>query len=337
MLYIGTQITAIGDTLTPISEEELLTRIHSQNTFVQQLTEQLRIIRSVDEKQYAIVKKKLPYVVCGHFNPAVRRLENFAYIESFVVDIDHIVAKGLNIEELKQKFRRDERVMLCFVSPSQDGLKLLFRLSERCCDAGVFSVFYKEFVLQLSKQYGLEQVIDAKTSDVTRACFISYDKEAYYNPLADAVVLSEYVRVDSTVSLFDQKIELEKQENCVCPDMNLSKKVVDPTGDALARIKEILLQKKSQQNKPQVYVPEEVNVIMEQLKDYLQTMNIQTDAVADISYGKKLRTSVGIVKAETNIFYGKRGYSVVVSPKSGTSAEFNQMVAELIKLFLNIQ
>ena len=51
MLYIGTQITAIGDTLTPISEEELLTRIHSQNTFVQQLTEQLRIIRSVDEKQ----------------------------------------------------------------------------------------------------------------------------------------------------------------------------------------------------------------------------------------------------------------------------------------------
>ena len=37
--------------------------------------------------------------------------ENFAYIESFVVDIDHISEKGLNLETLKQQFQRDERIV----------------------------------------------------------------------------------------------------------------------------------------------------------------------------------------------------------------------------------
>ena len=111
MLYIGTQITAAADLLAPISEEELLCRINTPNTDVHRLTEQLQTVRSVDKKQYDSVKKRLPYFVCGCFNPAIRRTENFAYIESFVVDIDHISEKGLNLETLKQHFQRDERVV----------------------------------------------------------------------------------------------------------------------------------------------------------------------------------------------------------------------------------
>lgn len=80
MLYLGTQITSSGDVLSPLTVEDLLGKINSPDTFVHRMTEQLRIIRSVDEKQYGIVKRKLPYVVCGHFSPAIRRQENFAYI-----------------------------------------------------------------------------------------------------------------------------------------------------------------------------------------------------------------------------------------------------------------
>ena len=335
MLYIGTQITAAADLLAPISEEELLCRINTPNTDVHRLTEQLQTVRSVDKKQYDSVKKRLPYFVCGHFNPAIRRTENFAYIESFVVDIDHISEKGLNLETLKQQFQRDERVVLCFVSPSRDGLKLLFHLSERCYDAGIFSLFYKEFVLQFSHQYGLEQVVDMKTSDVTRACFICYDPNAYYNPLAESILIARYINVHDTATLFEQKRQFDVQAK------NLSKETdalcsAEPDTDALNRIKEILSLKKAKSVSQSVFVPMQVNTIMEQLTEYLLSMEIHIDEVVDISYGKKVRSSMGQHKAETNIFYGKKGYSVVISPRNGTNAEFNEMVADLIKLFLNI-
>lgn len=335
MLYIGTQITAAADLLTPISEEDLLCRINTPNTDVHRLTEQLQTVRSVDKKQYDSVKKRLPYFVCGRFNPAIRRTENFAYIESFVLDIDHITDKGLDLENLKQQFRMDERVVLCFVSPSGDGLKLLFHLSERCYDAGIFSLFYKNFVQQFSHQYGLEQVVDIKTSDVTRACFLNYDPNAYYNPLAEHVSIDHYISVHDTATLFDQKRQLDEQEKCLSKEKDVPCST-EPDADALNRIKEILSLKKAKSVAQSVFVPMQVNTIMEQLTDYLLSMEIHIDEVVDISYGKKVRSSMGQRKAETNIFYGKKGYSVVISPRSGTNSEFNEMVADLIKLFLNI-
>ena len=37
-------------------------------------------------------------------------------------------------------------------------------------------------------------MIDYRTSDVTRACFFSYDAEAYFNPEATTVHLQAYVK-----------------------------------------------------------------------------------------------------------------------------------------------
>ena len=45
----------------------------------------------------------------------------------------------------------------------------------------LYSLFYKKFVKSFSEQYDLQQVVDAKTSDVSRACFLSHDKDAFYN------------------------------------------------------------------------------------------------------------------------------------------------------------
>ena len=73
---------------------------------------------------------------------------------------------------------------MAFCSPGADGLKLLFRLEEKCEDEALFSAFYKQFALTFSQKYQLEGVIDTQTSDVTRACFMSYDPEAWYRPEA---------------------------------------------------------------------------------------------------------------------------------------------------------
>ena len=43
---------------------------------------------------------------------------------------------------------------------------------------------------------------------------------------------------------------------------------------------------------------------------------------------------LGKREAEINLFYGKRGFSVVQTPRSGTNAELNDLMAELIDNFL---
>lgn len=40
-------------------------------------------------------------------------------------------------------------------------------------------------------------------------------------------------------------------------------------------------------------------------------------------------------QAEINLFFGKKGFSVVQSPRTGTNAELNQLMADLIIGMIN--
>lgn len=296
----------------------------------------LYIVRTVDGKQYSVLKRQLPYIVCGTFNPAIRRTENFAYIDSFIVDLDHLSAHGQDTCTIRMRLLTDNRVQLCFVSPSQDGLKLLFKLKERCYDAGIFSLFYKAFVHKFAVQYDLEQLVDIRTSDVTRACFLSWDKDAHYNPIAEAVDINGYINAQSPQSLFEQKRAQDKSAHHAEAKAESAPQTAEPDSAAVARIKEILsLQRAKKEAKP-VYVPEEVSDIMDKLSEYLTSLDIQTDAILPIQYGQKIRCTLEGKHGECNIFYGKRGFSVVISPRGGTDSTFNEMLAELIKGFLTV-
>ena len=181
MIMYGTNIQLADDLLQKMQESELYDRIVHPEAQVEAKIRQLRVVYQIAPKQYNEQKRTLPYVVCGIFNPSYRRTENFGYTECFVLDIDHLSEKGLTVDAVKNRIRNDERVLLSFASPSEDGVKLMFRLRERCYDSGLFSVFYKEFLRRFSEQYQLEQVADKRTSDVTRACFMSADRDAYFN------------------------------------------------------------------------------------------------------------------------------------------------------------
>lgn len=334
MLYLGKQITSSADVLQPITEEELLAMLQQPQPEICSMIEQLRIVRTVDGKQYSVLKRQLPYIVCGTFNPAIRRTENFAYIDRFIVDLDHLSAYGQDACTIRMRLLTDNRVQICFVSPSQDGLKLLFKLKERCYDAGLFSLFYKTFVHKFAVQYDLEQLVDTRTSDVTRACFLSWDKDAHYNPLADAVDINDYINAQSPQSLFEQKRAQDKAAQQTETKQESSSQTAEPDSAAVVRIKEILsLQRAKTATKP-VYVPEEVSDIMDKLSEYLTALDVQVDAILPIQYGQKIRCTLEGKHGECNIFYGKRGFSVVISPRGGTDSTFNGMLAELIKGFL---
>ena len=57
--------------------------------------------------------------------------------------------------------------------------------------------------------------------------------------------------------------------------------------------------------------------------------------IVNIQYAKKIKVRMGQKEAEVNLFYGKRGFSVVISPRRGTNEELNNVVAELIQQFVN--
>lgn len=335
MVQAGKNISVAGDELQKVQVEYLFHAIRNPNMDIQNKIRQLRIVRNIDSKQYAFLKRQLPYFVCGLFNPNIRRTENFAYTQYFVVDIDHLSDKGIAIKELRTKLESDDRVCLSFISPSEDGLKIMFKLEERCYDPGLYSLFYKCFTTDFSKKYGLEQVTDSRTSDVTRACFISYDPEVYYNPNATSVNLEAYVDSSNPNELFEAKKRFESAENEEKRTKSEEKeRKEDVDSDVINQIKTILNNSPKKIEKPPVYVPEQLNEIIEDLTNFIISTGTIVQEITNISYGKKIKVAVGHRLGEINLFYGKKGFTVVKSARTGTSPEINDMIAGLIESFL---
>lgn len=335
MIMFGTNIQSADDSLRKMEETELYQSIVQPEVHVAAKIRQLRVAYRIAPKQYSEQKRTLPYVVCGIFNPPFRKTENFGYIESFIIDIDHLSSKGLSISQLKARLQTDDRILLAFSSPSEDGVKVMFRLCERCYDAGLFSVFYKEFLRNFSEQYQLEQVADTRTSDVTRACFLSSDSEAYFNEHCTPVGLNMYVQSSDPLAMFDMMARQKKEEKEKAPASQQVSAHSELDKEILEKIKQCLNPKsKLVRNKPEAFVPEQLNLIIGDLVAYIEDTGLSVGEVIDIQYGKKLRISMGMKQAEINVFFGKKGFSVVQSPKSGTNPELNELSAQLIQSFI---
>ncbi len=334
MIQAGKSITTKEDRLTKVKVEYLYHKLIKPESSIEKHIRQLRIIRQMDSRQYNMLKKQLPYIVCGIFNPPVRRTINFAYTEYFIIDIDNLTEKGMDVTTLINGLESDSRVLLSFVSPGEDGLKLVFKLKERCYDAGIYSLFYKVFVKQFSNQYSLNQVIDTSTSDVTRACFISFDPNSYFNPAADTIDLQKFIDTSNISELFQVKKTIEK-ELAESPPQKSKKEKSEPDDEAMLKIKELLNPNlKTKIKKKEAYVPDELNIIIEDLISYLSDAGLIIKEVINIHYVKKIRLKLNLKEAEINIFYGSKGYSVVQSPRRGTDDKLNELCADLIQQFL---
>ncbi|RMD70198.1 MAG: virulence protein E, partial [Bacteroidetes bacterium] len=191
-LQTGLHITRRNDPLREITLKRLYEGIRHSKEPLRDAIEQLRAVKSVDENQYRQMKTGLPYFVCGVFHPPVRRLENLAAMHYLLLDLDHLGHIDTTPHQLRQRLRADERLVMDFVSPGGDGLKLLFALSEPVFDAELFRRLYKWFALQFAEQYGLQEVVDMRTHDPTRACFLSADPEARLNEQAVPVDVAAF-------------------------------------------------------------------------------------------------------------------------------------------------
>jgi hypothetical protein len=334
MVQFGKSITTPGDPLQKIPLERLFLGIQKPKQKFQDFIEQLRMVRSLDEQQYRHLKKQLPYFVCGIFHPAIRRREHFATIESFVLDLDHLEEAGLSMEVLREKLAQIPEVLMLFASPSLDGIKVLFRLSEPCSDMALFSSFYKLFAQRFAEKHGLERVIDYKTSDVTRACFMSVDEQAYLNMEAESVQLQGFIPDLN----FDQAEKDIKQAEAFlkkAQTAEMKKENKDLGAEALLKIKQRLNPHYRQPREKQYHVPTQIDKALPTLNEALGEFEMKILESQPINYGRKIKVVCQELWAELNIFYGKKGFRVVKTTKSGSNLELATLAAQAVDQILS--
>lgn len=338
-MLLGKHITKPGEVLQEVAIERVYKATLNPDGQTAVLVNRLRAIRAIDIKNYNKLKTRLPYLVCGLFHPKIRKKENFLYTERFIVDIDHISEFELDIEELKTKFKQDPRVELYYTSPSGDGLKLFFRLTEQISDSGYYSLFYKAFSVEFARQYSLGAAVDLKTNDVSRCCFVSHDPDAYFNSDIERVDPNKFLPKDEASSLdalhknlkeIERTFEKEKKDLDIIPS---GPEVL--TDDILVKIKEKMGMKIRQAKEKYYFQPEELDEIIPQILAQLESVGIKLLNMQPISYGRQLKIGAATRWAEINVFYGQKGMSIVASSKSGSNRELSEHVVEFLKSSLH--
>lgn len=138
-------------------------------------TEKLRSFEQKDEAR-AFKAVSFDYVsFSGTFNKrSDKELINHSGL--LTIDFDHVQ----DIPALKKKLLADEyfETELLFISPSGDGLKWII-----CADLSEVSHqdYFKAVAAYILDTYHLE--VDNSGKDISRACFLPHDPEAFINPV----------------------------------------------------------------------------------------------------------------------------------------------------------
>jgi hypothetical protein len=164
----------------PITDTESLSNITTFELYLKLKIPELRDVISrirgtKDKNERDILKSKyLPYVTpSGIYSK--RNQSNFIEHSGIIcLDFDHV----LNLDDLKNKLRSDKEIdtLLLFLSPSGNGYKWFVRIPKN-----EFShVLYFEAIKNYIKiTYDIN--VDSSCRNISRACFISYDPDAYMN------------------------------------------------------------------------------------------------------------------------------------------------------------
>ena len=165
---------------------------------------------------------------------------------------------------------------------------------------------------------------------------MSIDPDVYYTPVAELVDWEQIVNEQNSMALFENVKQVEEEQHQLGKECEKDELVSnEPGAETMQRIKSLLNPARAKKEKIKEYfVPGILNDIIGDLKRYIEETGAIVTEIRDISYGKKIGVQVGLKFAEINLFYGKRGFNVVKSPKQGTSEELNAVVAELVTAFI---
>ncbi len=316
---IGYAITSSGEQMGTCTLEELFEKVASlSETDLSRETSRLRKLMTLDKSVYKTVKTRLPYVVGSVFKHGIRKKEHLLAAHYFVLDVDHI---PIHESRVPESIRSHSAVALAFVSPGGEGLKIFCRLSTPCSDPDLFSAAYKRFASRFAEETELTGKMDLRTSDVTRACFLAHDPHAYFNPLALTVDWAVTTEVfESGPVNTDEEGQPGESGGINEEAYKAVLKAINPQAP-VRRVRE-------------VFLPEPLLQFQNSIEGICREVNLEIVSVQPIQYGLKIVAKHGYRIAEVNVFYGKRGFSVVKSPKTGTDRVLTDLLHDSLFAYL---
>ena len=168
--------------------EEILETI--QNGTYRNQIEKLRKLKSIGEdKNASELKQSLPAFTVSSTFKSRRKLE---YLEDYngILHLDY--DKVDDVSKYKEQVKEIPYTLAAFVSPSGNGLKVFVRTTsslEQHTETFESIKNYYDNILGITS--------DKSVKDVTRLCFVSYDKSMYYNDSAEVFDMNSFMSVVS--------------------------------------------------------------------------------------------------------------------------------------------
>jgi len=167
---------------------------------------------------------------------------------------------------------------------------------------------YKSFSRAFSLDYKLINYIDFKNCDVSRISFICHDPQAWYNENPVCIDPGEWYEEEPQTEMAQTSHQYDAQDS------------LDPESyRAILKI----LDTKPKSTKPQLALAPAIELKLPELEEAFRMYQIIISEKEPIQYGVKIRLKKDKAKGEINIYYGKRGFQVVSSPRRGTMEELN--------------
>ncbi|PZP52082.1 MAG: hypothetical protein DI598_01620 [Pseudopedobacter saltans] len=195
------------------SIEEISLVIKKDEYSIKETQERIRACSSKDERQ-KIKAYMLPYFTpSGLFS--VRKKDGLIQHSGFIcIDIDDLdsdLMDKINLKEIEKD------IILYFISPSGNGYKVIMRI-----DHDTFSqeenynscIKYLSHKLDLSKSY-----FDKACKDVARACYVSFDPNAYFNSEYNTVPTIDKILNDSGI----EEVISNNKEMTISPIQRIGK------------------------------------------------------------------------------------------------------------------
>lgn len=130
-----------------------------------------------DEKQRQFIKSSLPNITVNGVFP--HRCDDgiTIYNQFTALDFDHIPTSKMT--QVREMLIRNPLTHYLFISPSGNGYKVLVKHDN------VRPEFHWNLYAQLLQVFGNIPYTDKGVHDLSRATFLSYDGEGYFNPLSE--------------------------------------------------------------------------------------------------------------------------------------------------------
>jgi len=307
-ISFGQSLLQTGSTLEPKSLAEIRNIISEPNSALQQLTYRLRLLFAINLEAYQAMKKKLPYICGSEFENGVRKKTAFLQTTGWVIDIDKMDAT-VDYGSLSKRLASFPGIVLIYISPSGKGIKALVKLKSPINSVVESETAFKNYLTKLADQLNIESFIDFKTYDVTRVSFLCSDENIWIDEIKQGIDHQDYLPTE-------QQLPWDKEAKTA--------------GGANSNLTEEIYSKIKLRLQPNSLKPKAANVMLNIPETLWEILPIIIEEALlnelqvehrTISYGLKLTFRYRHQFADLNLFYGKRGFSIVQTPTKGSQPE----------------